>query len=49
MTCAHLAPPASPSFEDIRLFAFDTVQRYEICAARHNACALKLEKQADEK
>jgi hypothetical protein len=42
MLCGHLPLPADASFEAVRTFAYDAVQRYEVCASRHNACAAKL-------
>ncbi|MCL2076656.1 MAG: hypothetical protein FWH15_09545 [Betaproteobacteria bacterium] len=45
MRCPVLPEPVSASFESLRLWAFDTTQRYEICARRHEDCAVALEAQ----
>ncbi|MDR2366133.1 MAG: hypothetical protein LBD68_09855 [Zoogloeaceae bacterium] len=40
MLCGHLPEVADEN--DLPRWALKAAQRYEICAARHNACAGKL-------
>ena len=43
MMCVDLPEPSAPDMDAVRAWAFRAIQHYEICAARHNACAARLE------
>jgi hypothetical protein len=48
MRCPAIPEPTGPDLESLSTWGFDLAQRYEICAARHNACAERITLHANE-